>query len=292
MAGRVRVDGQPATQAGLARQGRRRASRSSPGPAHVGRGALKLAGALDAFGVDPGGQGRHGRGRLDRRLHRDAARARRGPRLRGRRRPGPAPRDACARTRGWWSATARTRACSRAEVVPEPCALAVMDVSFISVRLILPALRTVLAPRRRGGRAGEAAVRGRAARRSAAAAWCKDAALHLQALRDVARGGRRPRLRRARRLRLADRRRRGQPRVLPAPRARRAGAAGGRAAWPSCERRSSHEHDRRLRARPASRRRARSSGSSATWLCARGVRVCLEANDGGAGGDRPRRRLH
>ncbi|MCM2336961.1 MAG: TlyA family RNA methyltransferase, partial [Pseudomonas sp.] len=33
-----------------------------------------------------------------------------------------------------------------ADDVPEPVALAVMDVSFISVRLILPALRAVLAP--------------------------------------------------------------------------------------------------------------------------------------------------
>jgi 23S rRNA (cytidine1920-2'-O)/16S rRNA (cytidine1409-2'-O)-methyltransferase len=71
------------------------------------------------------------------------------------------------------------------EAVPEPCALAVMDVSFISVRKILPALRSVLAPgaeavvlvkpqfevgRFQVGRGG----------------LVKDPALHLQALREVA----------------------------------------------------------------------------------------------------------
>jgi 23S rRNA (cytidine1920-2'-O)/16S rRNA (cytidine1409-2'-O)-methyltransferase len=70
-------------------------------------------------------------------------------------------------------------------VVPEPCSLAVVDVSFISVRKILPALLSVLAPgaeavvlvkpqfevgRFQVGRGG----------------LVKDAALHLQALRDVA----------------------------------------------------------------------------------------------------------
>ncbi len=71
------------------------------------------------------------------------------------------------------------------EVVPEPCGLAVMDVSFISVRLILPALLTVLAP------GAEAIVlvkpqfevgRGQVGRGGVV----KDPALHLQALRDVA----------------------------------------------------------------------------------------------------------
>ena len=71
------------------------------------------------------------------------------------------------------------------DLVPEPCALAVMDVSFISVRKILPALRSVLAPgaeavvlvkpqfevgRFQVGRGG----------------LVKDPALHLQALREVA----------------------------------------------------------------------------------------------------------
>jgi 23S rRNA (cytidine1920-2'-O)/16S rRNA (cytidine1409-2'-O)-methyltransferase len=71
------------------------------------------------------------------------------------------------------------------EVVPEACGIASVDVSFISTRLILPALRTVLSPeadvvvlvkpqfevgREQVGRGG----------------IVKDPELHRQALRDVA----------------------------------------------------------------------------------------------------------
>jgi 23S rRNA (cytidine1920-2'-O)/16S rRNA (cytidine1409-2'-O)-methyltransferase len=69
--------------------------------------------------------------------------------------------------------------------VPEPCSLAVVDVSFISVRKVLPALLSVLA-------AGAQAVvlvkpqfevgRFQVGR----GGLVKDRALHLQALRDVA----------------------------------------------------------------------------------------------------------
>jgi 23S rRNA (cytidine1920-2'-O)/16S rRNA (cytidine1409-2'-O)-methyltransferase len=111
----------------------------------VGRGALKLLGALEAFGVDPGGcvaidvgasTGgftetllEHGalrvyaidvgRGQLHERLRQD---------------PRVVVRD---RT--------NARALSPA-LVPEPCGFAVMDVSFISVSKILEPLRGVLAP--------------------------------------------------------------------------------------------------------------------------------------------------
>src|SRR5262249_57231100 len=55
MAGRVRLDGAAATKAGTAvREGA--TVEVVPGPEHVGRGALKLEGALDALGVDPRGQ--------------------------------------------------------------------------------------------------------------------------------------------------------------------------------------------------------------------------------------------
>ncbi len=144
MAGRVRVDGAPATKPGARVRGDSSVS-VEPGPAHVGRGALKLAGALDTLGVDPAGKvvldvgastggftetllarGAErvyavdvGRGQLHERLRQD---------------PRVVVRD-------------RTNARSLSpELVPEPCALAVMDVSFISVRLILPALLAVLAP--------------------------------------------------------------------------------------------------------------------------------------------------
>ena len=73
--------------------------------------------------------------------------------------------------------------------MPEPCGVAAVDVSFISTRLILPALRSVLAPdadavvlvkpqfevgRRQVGRGG----------------IVKDPALHRQALREVAEAAR------------------------------------------------------------------------------------------------------
>ena len=51
MAGRVRMNGQKATKPGT-RVKEGADIEVDPGPAHVGRGALKLAGALDAFSVD------------------------------------------------------------------------------------------------------------------------------------------------------------------------------------------------------------------------------------------------
>jgi 23S rRNA (cytidine1920-2'-O)/16S rRNA (cytidine1409-2'-O)-methyltransferase len=73
-----------------------------------------------------------------------------------------------------------------AEDVPEACSLAVMDVSFISARKILPALGSVLAP------AADVVVlvkpqfevgRGQVGR----GGLVKDKALHAQAVREVAR---------------------------------------------------------------------------------------------------------
>jgi 23S rRNA (cytidine1920-2'-O)/16S rRNA (cytidine1409-2'-O)-methyltransferase len=183
MAGRVTVDGQRASKPG-SRVRERAAVAVEAGPAHVGRGALKLAGALDSLGVSPAGRvavdvGAStggftetllergalrvyavdvGRGQLHERLRRD-------PRV-----------VVCERV--------NARALSP-QVVPEPCSLAVMDVSFISVRKILPALVSVLAPgaeavvlvkpqfevgRFQVGRGG----------------LVKDETLHFQALRDVA----------------------------------------------------------------------------------------------------------
>ncbi len=183
MAGRVRVDGQTAVKAGT-RLKTDQAVTVEAGPAHVGRGARKLAGALAAFGVDPGGRTAVdvgastggftetllaggavrvyavdvGRGQLHESLRQD---------------PRVIVRD---RT--------NARALS-AEDVPEPCTLAVMDVSFISVTKILPALRSVLAP------GAEAVVlvkpqfevgRGQVGRGGVV----RDPALHEQALLDVA----------------------------------------------------------------------------------------------------------
>lgn len=144
MAGRVRIAGRPATKPGeRVREGE--TVEVEPGPAHVGRGAIKLIGALEAFGVDPAGavavdvgastggftetlleRGARcvyavdvGRGQLHERLRQD-------PRV-----------VVLDRT--------NARSLSRA-LVPEPCSLAVMDVSFISVRQLLGPLASVLAP--------------------------------------------------------------------------------------------------------------------------------------------------
>ena len=69
--------------------------------------------------------------------------------------------------------------------VPEPCAIATVDVSFISVRKVLPAVRSVLAP------SADAVVLvkpqfevGRA--QVGRGGIVKDPERHLQALRDVA----------------------------------------------------------------------------------------------------------
>jgi 23S rRNA (cytidine1920-2'-O)/16S rRNA (cytidine1409-2'-O)-methyltransferase len=150
----------------------------------VGRGAIKLAGALDAFGVEATGKvavdvGASTGGFTETLLERGARRVYAVDVGRGqlherlRRDPRVVVRD-------------RTNARSlSAAVVPEPCSIAVVDVAFISVRKILPALRTVLGPdaevvvlvkpqfevgRFQVGRGGVV----------------KDPALHLQALRDVA----------------------------------------------------------------------------------------------------------
>jgi 23S rRNA (cytidine1920-2'-O)/16S rRNA (cytidine1409-2'-O)-methyltransferase len=183
MAGRVKVDGQRATKPG-ARVKEGVQVEVDAGPAHVGRGALKLQGALAAFGVDPRGSvaidvGAStggftetllergalrvyaidvGRGQLHERLRRD-------PRV-----------------------VVRDRTNARAlspELIPESCTLAVMDVSFISVSKILGPLASVLAPRactlvlvKPQFEVGRLQV-GRGG-------IVRDPELHLQALRDVA----------------------------------------------------------------------------------------------------------
>jgi 23S rRNA (cytidine1920-2'-O)/16S rRNA (cytidine1409-2'-O)-methyltransferase len=183
MAGRVRLDGAPATKAGTAvREGS--VVEVVPGPQHVGRGAVKLAGALDALDLSPAGRvavdvGASTGGFTETLLDRGAVRV-----------------YAVDVGRGQLHERLRTdprvvtvdgvnaRALSPREV-SEVCSFATVDVSFISVLKILPALRSVLTPaadivvlvkpqfevgRFRVGRGGVV----------------RDAALHHQALRDVA----------------------------------------------------------------------------------------------------------
>jgi 23S rRNA (cytidine1920-2'-O)/16S rRNA (cytidine1409-2'-O)-methyltransferase len=183
MAGRVRVDGSPAGKPGDSVP-TGAAVELIPGPQHVGRGAIKLEGALDTLHVDPRGRvavdvGASTGGFTEMLLERGAVRV-----------------YAVDVGRGQLHERLRTdsrivvidavnaRSMSSREV-PEPCGIATMDVSFISVLKILPALRSVLAPgadaivlvkpqfevgRFRVGRGG----------------IVSDPALHRQALRDVA----------------------------------------------------------------------------------------------------------
>jgi 23S rRNA (cytidine1920-2'-O)/16S rRNA (cytidine1409-2'-O)-methyltransferase len=183
MAGRVRVNGQPATKPGTpVKEGADVAV--EPGPAHVSRGALKLAEGLDSFAVDVRGRvavdvGASTGGFTETLLARgstrvyavDVGRGQLHERLR------TDPRVVVLdRT------NARTLS---PELIKEPCTVASVDVSFISATKILPALHSVLAagadvlvlvkPQFEVGRfqVGRGGV-------------VKRPALHQQAMRDVA----------------------------------------------------------------------------------------------------------
>ncbi len=185
MSGRVRVEDRPAAKPGMP-VGDGARIEVVPGPAHVGRGAVKLSGALDALGLDPRGcvavdVGASTGGFTETLLGRGAARvyavdvgrAQLHDRLRS------DPRVVVLE---------RTNARGLSpRLVAEPCALATLDVSFISVLKILPALRSVLAaeadvvvlvkPQFEVGRAqvGRGGI-------------VREPALHHEALRAVARG--------------------------------------------------------------------------------------------------------
>jgi 23S rRNA (cytidine1920-2'-O)/16S rRNA (cytidine1409-2'-O)-methyltransferase len=144
MAGRVRVDGRPATKAGAPVVATAQVE-IQPGPEHVGRGAVKLAGGLDAFGLTASGRvavdvGASTGGFTETLLSRgavrvyavDVGRAQIHEKLRA---------DPRVVLREGVNARALTT-----EHVPEPCAMATIDVSFISVLKIIGPLRAVLAP--------------------------------------------------------------------------------------------------------------------------------------------------
>jgi 23S rRNA (cytidine1920-2'-O)/16S rRNA (cytidine1409-2'-O)-methyltransferase len=144
MAGRVRVDGEPAVKAGAGVRSDA-AVEVLEGPAHVGRGALKLEGALDTFGIGPRGRvavdvGASTGGFTQVLLERGAARVYAVDVGRGQ-----IHERLRAEPRVVLREGVNARALSDREV-PERCAFATIDVSFISVTKILPALRTVLAP--------------------------------------------------------------------------------------------------------------------------------------------------
>jgi 23S rRNA (cytidine1920-2'-O)/16S rRNA (cytidine1409-2'-O)-methyltransferase len=188
MAGRVRIDGIPADKPGMAVKESVRVE-VRPGPEHVGRGGRKLEGALRAFGLDPKGRvavdvGASTGGFTEVLLARGAARVYAVDAGRG---------QLHERLRADPRVIVRERTNARRlspREIPEPCSLAVVDVSFISVRKILPALKSVL------GTAADVVVlvkpqfevgRGEVGR----GGIVKDPALHARALFEVARAAQR-----------------------------------------------------------------------------------------------------
>jgi 23S rRNA (cytidine1920-2'-O)/16S rRNA (cytidine1409-2'-O)-methyltransferase len=144
MADRVRVDGAPARKAGQPVRDDANVEVLA-GPERVGRGGLKLEGALDRFGLDPAGRvavdvGASTGGFTEVLLARGATRVYAVDVGRGQ-----LHEKLRADPRVVVLEKVNARELSPAHV-PEPCGIAVVDVSFISVVKILPALRAVLAP--------------------------------------------------------------------------------------------------------------------------------------------------
>ena len=145
LAGVVMVDGHPAKRAAQPITAGLSIELAVPEHPYVGRGGIKLAAALDAFGLDPAGMvaldvGASTGGFTDCLLQRGAARVyavdvgygqlawrlQQDPRV--------VIVDRC-----------NARYLNR-EIIPEPIHLAAIDVSFISLTLVLPAVATCLIP--------------------------------------------------------------------------------------------------------------------------------------------------
>ena len=145
LAGVVRVDGELADKAGRAVAAGARIEVIGPDHPWVSRGGVKLAAALDAFGVDPAGKrcldaGASTGGFTHVLLERGAAQV--------------VAVDVGRGQLDWRLATdprvivmdgVNVRLLSPADV-PGPFAVVTVDVSFISLRLVLPTLAAVLAP--------------------------------------------------------------------------------------------------------------------------------------------------
>lgn len=144
LAGLVEVDGRRAEKSGTPVSETAEVSVQGPEHPYVSRGGVKLAAALDAFGIDPAGTtcldvGSSTGGFTDCLLRRGAARV-----------------YAVDVGRGQLDASLRSdpRVIVREKVnarglssehVPESVALAVVDVSFISLKLVLPAVASRVA---------------------------------------------------------------------------------------------------------------------------------------------------
>ena len=145
LAGQVTVDGQVVSKAGAPVKPDARVELSTPDHPYVGRGGVKLAGALDAFAIDPPGAARWTS------AHRPAA----SPTCCcSAARPASSPSTSATGSSTGGSATIRAssfaRASTRARSPQTMCptaGLVTIDVAFISLRHILPG--AAAAPRRR-----------------------------------------------------------------------------------------------------------------------------------------------
>ena len=162
MAGSVEVDGRRGRQ-GRRRGGDRRAARGrGPREPFVSRAGRKLAAALDHFAVDPAGRvcldvGASTGGFTDCLLQRGAA-----ARLRARRRLRPARPVAALRSARRGDRGTQRPPSRRRPRFPEPIGLITVDVSFISLAKVVPAVVALPRARRPTAGADQAAVRGAA----------------------------------------------------------------------------------------------------------------------------------
>ena len=248
------------------RKGGRAGRRGRRAAAALGADAVRVA-----RGAQAGARARHVR----RRPARAGGARRRGVDGRVHRLPAPARarRASTASTWGTGSSTGRsppTRACgcidrtnirtAPPDLLPERVDLVVIDVSFISLRLVLPALPPLAQAGRAGRRAGQAAVRGGARRRRQGGDRARRGGAGAGARRG-ARGRGRARVRGRRRHGVADHGRQGERRI-PARACRAAGADAD-----ACTHSRAH-------ANPRHRRRPGFIGSHlAERLCARGDEV-------------------
>jgi 23S rRNA (cytidine1920-2'-O)/16S rRNA (cytidine1409-2'-O)-methyltransferase len=143
LAGLVEVDGRRADKAGASVAEDAGVRVLGPPHPYVSRGGVKLAAALDAFGVDPAGRvcldvGASTGGFTDCLLQRGAARVYAVDVGHG---------QIDAKLRGNSRVVVREKVNARnlsREDVPEPVSLAAMDLSFISARLVIPAVLPLL----------------------------------------------------------------------------------------------------------------------------------------------------
>jgi 23S rRNA (cytidine1920-2'-O)/16S rRNA (cytidine1409-2'-O)-methyltransferase len=145
LAGRVQVAGRPAVKAGERVDAAARLVVSGPDHPYVGRGGVKLAGALDRFRIDPAGRvaldvGASTGGFTDCLLQRGAARVYAldvGP--------GQLHYKLAKDPRVVILERLNARNLKPGDI-PEPVSLLTVDVSFISLRLVLPPLASLARP--------------------------------------------------------------------------------------------------------------------------------------------------